>query len=249
MAAKRPSRAEMKFFRALAQVAKESGTIVNRHKKGVKIDRPHVMEQDLLKYAKKIEKWATKQATELVAAVNRSDRRAFTNRSKMIARRLKSQVEETEIGDRAAQLIQEQTHLIQSIPVEMGFKVQEKAYQAFLVGARATPDPAVIRELEDSMDMTTEQAINRARLIARTETARATAAVNQARSEFLGATHYIWRTAQDGAVRESHREMNGRTFAFNHPPRLSDGTQGNPGTFPNCRCIAESILPDEDYEI
>ncbi len=243
----RPSRAEMKFFRALVQVAKQSGTIVNRHKKGVKLDRPAVMEQDLLKYAQKIEKWAKKQATELVTAVNRSNRRDFTSRSKMIARRLKTQVEETEIGDRAAQLIQEQTHLIQSIPVEMGFKVQEKAYEAFMVGNRANPDPQVIQSLEDQMGMTTEQAINRARLIARTETARASTAITQARAESLGSTNYIWRTAQDGAVRESHREMNGRVCSWDRPPTLSDGTSGPPGSFPNCRCIPEPILPDDDY--
>lgn len=45
---------------------------------------------------------------------------------------------------------------------------------------------------------------------------------------------YIWHTAGDGKVRESHAERNGQVYSWDTPP---DG--GHPGEAPNCRCTAK----------
>lgn len=50
---------------------------------------------------------------------------------------------------------------------------------------------------------------------------------------------YIWHTAGDDRVRESHAANAGKVFAWAHPP----GT-GNPGEDFNCRCWAEPVEVD-----
>jgi SPP1 gp7 family putative phage head morphogenesis protein len=84
----------------------------------------------------------------------------------------------------------------------------------------------------------------RATLIARTEIAKANSALTQARAEYVGASHYIWRTAEDGDVRESHAAMNGKIFRFDDPPYVEGEGNHGPGEFPNCRCFAEPIIPE-----
>jgi hypothetical protein len=70
-------------------------------------------------------------------------------------------------------------------------------------------------------------------LIARTESAKASAVITQERAKGIGATHYIWRTAQDSDVRESHAEMEGEVCAYDDPP-IVDGEPLNPGEIYNC---------------
>jgi len=79
-------------------------------------------------------------------------------------------------------------------------------------------------------------------MIARTEIGRASTALTQARSLALGSTGYIWRTAEDGDVRHSHAEMEGKFVSWDRPPTL-DGLTGHAGALPNCRCYCEVVLP------
>ena len=50
---------------------------------------------------------------------------------------------------------------------------------------------------------------------------------------------YVWRSAGDDKVRDSHAERNGQLFAWADPP-----AGGHPGTEPNCRCWAEPYYGD-----
>ena len=52
-------------------------------------------------------------------------------------------------------------------------------------------------------------------------------------------THYIWRTRNDGKVRSSHADQEGRVFSWNDPP-----VGGHPGEDYNCRCTAEPYYPE-----
>lgn len=47
-------------------------------------------------------------------------------------------------------------------------------------------------------------------------------------------THFVWCTAGDERVRESHAALGGRVFAWSEPP-----AHGFPGSEPNCRCWPE----------
>ncbi len=54
-------------------------------------------------------------------------------------------------------------------------------------------------------------------------------------------THYIWRTAGDGKVRDRHADNNGKTFSWDNPP---NGI--HPGEDYNCRCWAEPYHREEN---
>ena len=228
---------ERRYGLVLRQVARVVGAMVNAHVDGPTIRNQEKLKQQLELYSQSLGPWAEKVAADFIAAVNRDNKKAWASQSKKLAAQLKNEMANSSVGLMAKQLQAQQVALIKSLPLEAGSRAQKLAQEAAMGGKRADE---VAAELADTEGVTA----NRATLIARTEIAKANAAITQARSEYVGATHYIWRTAGDGDVRESHREVDGKIFAFMAPPTLSDGMTGNPGEFPNCRCFAEPIIPE-----
>jgi SPP1 gp7 family putative phage head morphogenesis protein len=228
---------ERRYGLILRQVARVVGAMVNAHVDGPTIRNQEKLKQQLELYSQSLGPWAEKVAADFIAAVNRDNKKAWASQSKKLAAHLKNEMANSSVGLMAKQLQAQQVALIQSIPLEAGARAQKLAQEAAMGGKRADE---VAAELADTEGVTA----SRATLIARTEISKANAAITQARSEYVGATHYIWRTAGDGDVRESHREVDGKIFAFMAPPTLSDGMTGNPGEFPNCRCFAEPIIPE-----
>ncbi len=237
--------AERNFYRSLKKVAQASGHIVDMHADGATLKEAAQMQAELERYSKRLEPWAVRQSKKLLEQVSKSNRRAYTNKSKSIGVALKLNVAEANVGAVARALMEEQVALIKSIPLEAGQRAQKIAYEAAISGARAAPNEDTIKELEKQMGMSTEVATTRAQLISRTETARSNSSINQARALSVGAEGYIWRTTMDGAERESHRKMNGKYVKYSEPPTLTDGTTGHAGTFPNCRCYGEPVFDDE----
>jgi len=250
--AKRPDKfkasnaAEREFYRALKKVAQKSGHLIDIHTDGATIHDDAQLQKALRTYAKQLEPWARRQAAKMLEKSAKSNKRAYKNHSKAMGAAIQSGVAESDTGQVAMALLNEQVALIQSIPIEAGLRAQKIAAENFLQGKRAVPDQSVIDDLKEQMGMSTEVAVNRAKLIARTETARANASFVQARAEAIGVTHYRWVTTMDGAERESHKKMNNKIIAYDKAPTLSDGTTGHAGTFPNCRCYQEPILPSDD---
>ena len=76
------------------------------------------------------------------------------------------------------------------------------------------------------------------RRIVRDQTQKLNADLNQFRQQQLGVTDYIWRTSEDERVRETHRDNNGKTFAWASPPP----TTGHPGNDVQCRCVSEAVM-------
>ena len=244
------SAAEKAFYRQLKKVAQVSGHIVDRHTDGAYIQDPKLMQDELRRYSEKLGPWATKQAAKMLDQVQRSNKRAYQNKSKAIGTALRLGVAEKDVGEAALVLLNEQVGLIKSIPLEAGLRAQKIAYDAVLTGTRAAPNEDTIRELEEQLDLSTEVATSRALLIARTETARANATINQSRAMAVGSGSYRWHNSGDEAVRQSHKKYRGKTlqgmiFSWDDPPTLDDGMRGHPGTFPNCRCFAEPIFDGE----
>lgn len=242
--------AELGLARQLKKVAQVSGHIVDRHTDGVKVIDEHAMIDELKKYSEKLGPWAARQAKKMLDKVKNSNKRAYTNKSKAIGLALKLDAGEVQVETMAMKLMNEQVTLIKSLPIEAGLRAQKIAYEAVLAGTRAEENAQKILDLQQEMGLTTEVTINRARLIARTETARANASINQARAQAVGSGQYRWHNSGDGAVRESHRILNGkrlqgRVFSWDEPPTLDDGMTGHPGTFPNCRCFAEPVFDAE----
>lgn len=90
----------------------------------------------------------------------------------------------------------------------------------------------------------------RANLIARTETAKAQAAITQIQAQEIGIDWYVWETAQDGPrVRKAHQLMQGVLCRYSSPPSPEalvgiQSTLGcyNAGNCPNCRCYSSPLV-------
>lgn len=244
------STAEAQFYRQLKKVAQYAGHIVEQHADGAELVDEKAMQKALEAYSRQLTPWATRQAAKLLETVQRSNKRAYQSKSKAIGRALDVGVARANVGETALALLNEQVGLIKSIPIEAGLRAQKIATEAFFHGARAVVNPDTVAELQEQMGMSTEVAISRAYLIARTETARANASINQARAMAVGSNQYRWHNSGDEAVRHSHKYLKGKrlqgmVFSWDAPPTLDDGMTGHPGTFPNCRCFAEPVFADE----
>lgn len=229
----RPSRsAEVQFSRALKKVAKVSGHMVEAHVEGHQVVNWKGLEKALHDYSQLIGPWARRQAGKMLEQVSKSNRRAYNKKSKEMGALLKLNVAQEDVGQVAAKLMAEHVELIKSIPVRAGIRAQSLSMEAVYNGARAS-------EVAEELRKSTKVSKSSAKLIARTEVARANASITQARASSLGAQSYIWRTTMDGAERDSHAKMNGKTVLYSEEPVLIDGTKGHAGTFPNCRCYQD----------
>lgn len=240
----KPSKAaEAQFMRALRQVGKFSGHIVEAHVDEHRIKDEPGMIAALQSYSKLITPWAKNQSLKMLAQVSQSNKKAYQRTSKEIGKNLRIQQADTEVGAVADLLHREQVDLIKSIPLKAGIRAQTLAQEAMLNGTRASE---IAKELADSNQVSESVALR----IARTEIAKSNASINQARAMAVGSTHYIWRNSGDGAVRESHRiykgkKLDGLIFAWDDPPTLDDGHTIHPGNIYECRCYAQSILSDD----
>lgn len=85
---------------------------------------------------------------------------------------------------------------------------------------------------------------NKARFLARQETGLFMAKYRKQRFSQAGVRKYRWSTAHDERVRDSHKHLDGKVFAYDQPPITdrSTGDRNNPGEDFNCRCLDIPIL-------
>ncbi|MNO38273.1 Phage Mu protein F like protein [compost metagenome] len=226
---KTPKSAEAEYNRQLRSVAKQVGHLVKLYQVGATL-MPG-FDKAMAAYAETLAPWAANVAAKMLLAVSKTNYRHWKAESQKIGRELRDD-HNVALG---RLLQEEQVVLIKSLPLEAATRAQDLAFQAATGGRRAD-------EVATEIARSGEVAASRATLIARTEVAKANSAITQARSAEVGATHYIWRTAEDEAVRESHAEMEGVVVAWDDPPTLSDGTTTHAGQIYNCRCYAEPII-------
>lgn len=227
---------------ALRKVARVVAGIVRSHVVGATLRDEAQMMRMLKEYAESLHPWAVGLSRATVLAIANGNLRAFEAAlsrgvSQQIGQELRGAMSQSVVGRTAALLQERQVALIKSLPIEAGLRAQALAREAVAGGTRATEVAAELARTEEVTEA-------RATLIARTETAKANAAITQARAELVGATQYMWETAEDGDTRPSHRKMQGQVFSFDDPPTLEDGMTGNPGEFPNCRCFAVPMLSE-----
>ncbi len=80
----------------------------------------------------------------------------------------------------------------------------------------------------------------RVRVIAQHQMGVLQAQVQRERARAIGVTEFVWRTQGDDKVRDEHAALDGTRHAYDDPP-----SEGLPGQPINCRCYAESVIPDE----
>lgn len=141
------------------------------------------------------------------------------------------------VGDRVRDLLGENARLIKSIPAELAEKASKDIAEMQQKGMR----PAEISKyLQKEIP---KLAKSRIRLIARTETAKASTALTQARSEQLDIPAYEWSSVRDSRTRPGHKLMDGVIVFWDDPPdpeklagEKSTGAPYHAGNIYNCRC-------------
>jgi SPP1 gp7 family putative phage head morphogenesis protein len=86
---------------------------------------------------------------------------------------------------------------------------------------------------------------SKARFLARQETGLFMSKFRRERFSEAGVTHYKWSTSNDERVRNSHRALDGKIFAYADPPTVATIPKlrkANPGEDFNCRCVDIPIL-------
>ena len=234
-----PAVAEREYERQLRKVARAVAAIIEPYVEGATIPQLPALLKQLQAYSDIIGPWATRVAESMLEKVRSSDKRAWRAEDKKFTQGFRSIVGDTAVGRESVRLLGEQVGLIKSLPTKAGERAQQLAVDATINVRRANDVAADLRNIGNVTEA-------RAMLIARTEIAKANSTMTQARSAALGSSAYIWRTAGDEAVRESHAEMEGEVVRWDQPPLLSDGTVTHAGQIYNCRCYAEPILPDLD---
>lgn len=165
---------------------------------------------------------------------------------KRLSERGLKQAFETEVDKNVA--------LIKSIPSTYFQKIQEMVIASTL--GQKKFEGGLVQAIQELTHVTR----NRAKLIARDQSAKAVSTFTQMRYENLGCTRYIWRNSRDRRVagnpnglypnpdpqskyHGNHWDREGKIFYWNNPP-----PDGHPGMGINCRCYAEPIFDDQGEE-
>lgn len=230
--------AESAYAARLRALARQVGMIARGMSPDGSLGNAQALADALRAYAKVIRPWAESVAKLMVADVARRDAAMWKKQNADLGRALAAELSAAPTGSLLTVLQAQQVALIQSIPLKAAERVHAIAQESLVTSARA-------KELAQQILATEDVTVARATLIARTEVARASSNLVQARATFAGSEGYIWRTSGDADVRESHSDMEGRYVRWSTPPTL-DKMTGHAGTLPNCRCFAEPVFPEDD---
>lgn len=200
-------------------------------------DEPY-LRHALERYAEQLRPWARTVARYMVADVGRRNEAVWKKVAKDMGQSLRAEILQAPTGMLYQALMAEQVELITSLPTKAAERVHRLVTEGMAQSTRAS-------EIAKEILRTGEVTANRATLIARTEVARAASNFTQARAQYAGSPGYIWRTSGDGAVRETHKAVNGQYIPWDAPPKTDPNLEPyHAGCGPNCRCYPDPILPD-----
>lgn len=148
-------------------------------------------------------------------------------------------------GDRIRQIVADNAKLIRSLPQSVADDVTAYVMRETLKGRRS-------EDIEkDLYKLFPRRSKARAKLIARTETAKAQSALLRSDCELVGAEYYIWRSTHDVRTRTAHSHMDGIICNWNDPPnperlfrenKVKPYGEYHPGETFNCRCYAVPLV-------
>lgn len=248
----RVRKAEREYGRSLSSLARQIGDFA----RGFNPNDPSSMtmfENMLARYSEAIRPWATATASRMLADVSRRDEAVWNELAADMSRSLRDEIKKAPTGELLQQLLADQVDLITSLPRSAAERVHKLVVEGMGDATRAS-------EIAAEIMRTGHVTKSRAMLIARTEVARVSSGLVQARSVYVGSEGYIWRTAEDSDVRPalslpakvranfvgSHRKLNGKFIRWDSPPVAGTGGQrAHAGAIFNCRCYPEPVIPDE----
>lgn len=231
----RVRRAELQYGIKLRKLARHCGDIIAAFPPGDPLALPHILKV-LKEYAAALGPWANVTAAGMLADVGARDKILWAEVTKGMSQALRHELNNAPTGMVYAVLQARQVELIRSIPLDAAERVHKLTMEGMINSTRAS-------EIANEIRRSGKVSESKATLIARTEVGRASTNLGQARAEYVGSEGYIWRTARDSDVRQSHRLMEGKFVSWSSPPTL-DKLTGHAGCVPNCRCYTEIVLPD-----
>lgn len=151
--------------------------------------------------------------------------------------------------DQSIRLIfQRNVGLIQNTALQTLNNVENIVYDAMTTGQSW-------RTVEKDLNRQTDIARDRTKRIARDQTAKANAVINERAQAEAGVKFFVWSTAHDERVSTGyggHKQLDGKIYkwgdAANYPVIDSYGHRGLPSQRVNCRCVAKPVLLAKDYE-
>lgn len=200
-------------------------------------DEPY-LRHTLERYSIQLEPWARRAAQYMLADVERRNLQTWKQVSKDMGRSLRAEILQAPTGMVYQALMAGEVDLIKSLPLKAAERVHRLVTEGMATSTRAAE---IAKEIQRTGKVTESRAV----LIARTEVARAASSFTQARAMYAGSEGYIWRTSEDGAVRDTHKKMNGKYVPWDKPPKTDENLDPyHAGCGPNCRCFPDPVLPD-----
>lgn len=236
-------------MKQLASVARHIGAIVDGFLEAGVVEDFSGLDQAMREYSHVLKPWANAVAARMIRDVGHRDIQAWKQLTSSIGSALSNEIQNAPVGHIFRDRLREQVTLITSMPLEAGKRVHELTTKALVSGRRAEE---IAKEIEASGHV----AMNKARLVARTEVARTASVFVETRAKHVGSEGYFWRTMGDADVRPaiwlkkrniigSHRKLNGKFIRWDEPPVSGQsGERAHAGQIYNCRCWPEPVLPD-----
>jgi SPP1 gp7 family putative phage head morphogenesis protein len=235
-------RIEFEYFKSLKKLMR----VIQKAIEGIQdpysilsIIRNSIYSDDFNKLA---QKYAKKMVTSLFTDSGHTWREAAqeSSQGRIIYNALKKEMEGP-VGKVVRDRIDQNAELIRTLPIDTANQISQYVAQETLKGKRSN---AIAKEIQG---MIPQESSAKAALIARTEVSKAQTALTYARSKELGINWYMWKTAKDQRVRESHKKMSDVLINWNDPPAPEELTgehsagHYDAGDIYNCRCFPMPI--------
>lgn len=229
-------KAERYYQRQLTQVARQIGHIVRGMAPEGVVTDIGALTSTLNRYADILTPWAESVVRRMVADVSRRDATAWEQHAREIGQTLRREIASAPTGHALRQALQERVQEITSLPRKAAERLFKLTTEAVMTSTR-------VKEIQQEILASGRVSLATAKMLARTGVSTTATAITKARAEHIGSPGYIWRTSKDGAVRPSHRKMEGKLVPWDKPPTLDNYT-AHCGEFANCRCFPEPVIPE-----
>ena len=187
---------------------------------------------DLKQQMKNLDTWAKETSEKFASGAEKFHRETWRNElNDKTGIDIKNLLKNENVKPALDKAVKDNVDLIKSIPKEYHDRITEAIDKGIVGGDDSQTLKQAIKEIGDVTE-------SRASLIARDQTSKMLSSLNEIRQTEIGIDAYIWSTAGDDRVRETHAANDGKRFYWNDPP---DET-GHPGEDVQCRCVADPDL-------
>ena len=137
--------------------------------------------------------------------------------------------------------VRENLDLIGSLEAETLRKLRDELTRLIADGV---PEDEIEERLIAYLKKQLEVETNRAVLIGSDQVGKLNGRLMEYWQRSAGIKEYRWQTMMDSRVRPLHAERQGMIFQWDKPP-----SDGHPGMAVRCRCVADPVIPLDDYGV